>query len=101
AYESKLYGNTQNDQSFFSDVTFITDGSLNDPSYNSNIIHATLNEVTGIKFQGCDFKNTDLTTYSYLGRGRGIDAFDSKFTVSARCATTTFPCTNYDESYFI
>ncbi|MDT8412604.1 MAG: T9SS type A sorting domain-containing protein, partial [Vicingaceae bacterium] len=97
-----VFGSSQlNDQSYFSDVTFITDASLNDPSYNNSIIHATLNEVTGVGFQGCDFKNTDLTTYSYLGRGRGIDAFDSKFTVSARCATIGFPCTSYDESNFI
>src|SRR5690606_31888019 len=70
AYESKFNGNTQNDQSYFSNVTFITDASLNDPSYNNSITHVTLNEVTGIGFQGCDFENTDLTTYNYISRGR-------------------------------
>ncbi|MDT8412765.1 MAG: T9SS type A sorting domain-containing protein [Vicingaceae bacterium] len=99
-----VFGSSQlNDQSYFSDVTFITDASLNNPSLNNSIIHAILNEVTGVGFQGCDFENTDITgtVYPYLGRGQGISAFGSKFTVNARCATTTFPCTTYDESNFI
>merc|ERR1711991_1245421 len=101
AYESKFNGNTQNDQSYFSNVTFITDASLNDPSYNNSITHVTLNEVTGIGFQGCDFENTDLTTYNYISRGRGINAYESKFYVKDRCSSPYYPCTVFDESNFI
>jgi len=102
AYESKLYGNTQNDQSFFSDVTFITDASLNDPTYNNNIIHAFMENVTGIRFIGCDFENTDNTgtIYPYTNRGQGILSYNSKFNVEARCTGMTFPCTSFDKSNF-
>ena len=102
AFQS-VFGSSQlNDQSYFSDVTFITDASLNNPSYNNGIIHATLNEVTGITFSGCDFENTDVlgTTYPYLGRGSGLVAYDAKFTVNARCLSLFMPCTGYDESNF-
>ena len=98
-----VFGSSQlNDQSYFSDVTFITDASLNNPSYNNSIIHATLNEVTGITFSGCDFENTDVsgTVYPYLNRGQGIVSYTSKFTVQARCANMTIPCSVFDESNF-
>ncbi|MDT8413517.1 MAG: T9SS type A sorting domain-containing protein, partial [Vicingaceae bacterium] len=98
-----VFGSSQlNDQSYFSDVTFITDASLNNPSLNNSIIHATLNEVTGITFSGCDFENTDVsgTVYPYTGRGQGIVSYTSKFTVQARCANMTIPCSVFDESNF-
>ena len=103
AYQSIFFGNPYNDRSYFSDVTFITDGSLNDPSYNNAITHVSLNDVTGISFLGCDFENTDITaaTYSYLNRGIGIVAYNSKFTVDGRCVSPTFPCGSYDEGNFI
>jgi hypothetical protein len=102
AFQSVFNGNPYNDQSYFNDVTFITDASLNDPTYNNSITHATLNEVTGINFTGCDFENTDIagTTYPYLNRGQGILTYNSKFTVNARCLTLTIPCTSFDESNF-
>ncbi|MBL1233202.1 MAG: T9SS type A sorting domain-containing protein [Flavobacteriales bacterium] len=102
AFQSVFNGNPYNDQSYFNDVTFITDASLNDPTYNNSITHASLNEVTGINFTGCDFENTDVagTTYPYLNRGQGILTYNSKFTVNARCLTLTIPCTSFDESNF-
>lgn len=101
-YQSMVIGNPQNDQSFFSDVTFITDGSLNIPSYNNYIEHVDLDNVTGIRFLGCDFENTDVTatTYTYLNRGVGITATDAKFTVDGRCTSMVFPCGSYDRSKF-
>lgn len=101
-FQSIFNGNPQNDQSIFSDVTFITDGSLNDPSYNSNIIHAFMENVTGIRFIGCDFENTDNTgtIYPYTNRGQGILSYNSKFNVEARCTGMTFPCTSFDKSNF-
>lgn len=103
AYQSIFFGNPYNDRSYFSDVTFITESSLKDPSYNNFITHVTLNDVTGIKFSGCDFENTDVlgSTYSYLNRGTGILAYNAKFTVAGRCISSNIPCTSYDEGNFI
>ena len=102
-YQSVFNGNQQNDQSYFSDVTFITDGSLNDPTYNNNITHAVLEDVTGVRFIGCDFINTDNTgtIYPYTNRGQGIMSYNSKFNVEARCTNTMlYPCPSFDESNF-
>ena len=102
AFQSVFNGNPQNDQSYFSDVTFITDASLNNSSLNNGIMHATLNEVTGVNFSGCDFINTDNTgaVYPYTNRGQGVWSYNSKFNVQARCASMSFPCTVFDESNF-
>ena len=101
-FQAVFNGNQHNDQSYFSDVTFITDGSLNNPNYNIGITHAVLEDITGVRFIGCDFINTDNTgtIYTYTNRGQGVMSYNSKFNVEARCASMSFPCTVFDESNF-
>jgi len=96
-----LNGNAVNDQSFFSKTTFITDNSLNNAALNNAITHVQLNSVTGINFTECTFTNTAPSgTFTFLGRGRGIIANNSKFTVRGSCTTITSPCQNFNNSKF-
>ncbi len=86
-------------ESYFTNCTFITDGLLNNTA-SSPLYHAYINNVKGVKFYGCDFKNTQPNLYAYSKRGQGIYASNAHFTVEARCLSTLFPCSSFDFSTF-
>jgi hypothetical protein len=68
-------------KSTFSNCTFITDAQLNNPIL-SPAYHAWLTEVDKINFTNCSFMNkTDINTYNWFVRGRGIYAVKASFTV--------------------
>jgi len=68
-------------KSRFSNCTFITDAHLNN-SILSPVYHAWLNDVDKINFTNCAFMNkTDINTYNWFQRGRGIYSIRASFTV--------------------
>ena len=68
-------------KSYFNSCTFVTDEHLN----NNNLSpenHVYLNRVDKIQFRNCSFMNkTDISTYDWLHRGRGIFSYSSSFQV--------------------
>ncbi len=91
-------GNPDN-LSYFTNCIFVTTGTLKDPTLTP-LYHVYLQNVTGVKFNGNDFKNTAPTAFTYTKRGYGIYSSNSKFYVDARCAGTTYPCNSFDPNVF-
>ncbi|MEM0999493.1 MAG: T9SS type A sorting domain-containing protein [Bacteroidota bacterium] len=57
--------------------------------------HAHLNQVKGIYFYGCEFRNDAFNDFVYTGLGTGINSFRSQFHVREYCsALLPDPCTN-------
>ena len=93
------FGGAISDQSRFVDCNFITDAALNDPAKLPRV-HAFLYFVDGIRFSGCDFQNTTTSVFGATQRGIGIQSEETRLTVSSRCSSITFPCTNVDKGKF-
>jgi hypothetical protein len=61
--------------------------------------HIDLNQVNGIRFQGCDFSlSPDARGISHYNSA--ISSYSSGFKVSARCTGLTYPCNEFDRSTF-
>jgi hypothetical protein len=61
--------------------------------------HIDLNQVNGIRFQGCDFSlSPDANGISHYNSA--ISSYSSGFKVSARCTGLTYPCNEFDRSTF-
>ncbi|HRO76157.1 MAG TPA: T9SS type A sorting domain-containing protein [Crocinitomicaceae bacterium] len=91
-------GNIDN-VSYFSNCTFVTTNTLKDPTKIPQY-HVYLQNVTGVKFYGNDFKNTAPTAFNYDKRGYGIYSANSKLYVDARCTSIFYPCSGYDPNVF-
>lgn len=83
-------GTVYNNRSYFTGCQFITDQELLDGE--DLFPHVTMWQVEGINFRGCTFENTTTGIFNYNARGKGILAVDSKFYVTPRCTSATFPC---------
>lgn len=92
--------NGADDNSRFTNCTFVTDNQLNVPSYTASVIMVHLYGVQGVNFYGCDFKNTaNYSTIPYQDRGVGIVANNSLLTVKSICLS--IGCANEDKGNFI
>lgn len=104
-YQSMIFNFALNDRSIFRDCNFVTDALLNDPN-EFITTHVNLNSVNGIRFLGCDFQNiAPVGVYTYLTRGSGILAQDSKLSVEAPCSInlpfpSSCPPANLDKCHF-
>lgn len=68
-------------KSYFNSCTFVTDEHLNNTNLSPEN-HVYLNRVDKIQFRNCSFMNkTDISTYDWLNRGRGIFSYSSSFQV--------------------
>lgn len=103
-YQASVSNTPINDRSFFKNCNFITDDLLKDTSQLPLFTHVKLNGVDGIRFLGCTFKNNaPAGTYGYSGRGMGIFAQETKFSVDASCNTSVVypnPCPSPNASTF-
>ncbi len=64
--------------------------------------HISMWDVKGVKIQGNEFRNDDLTTYSNpFERGMGINSIDAEYQVQPRCVSLSLPCTSYDNNTFV
>jgi len=103
-YQASVSNTLINDRSFFKNCNFITDDLLKDTSQLPLFTHVKLNGVDGIRFLGCTFKNNaPAGTYGYSGRGMGIFAQETKFSVDASCDAFVVypdPCPNPNASTF-
>ncbi len=75
-------GNYVQNKSLFTNCNFVTDAHLNHPNIGPRD-HVRLIEVDKIQFSDCSFMNTtDLSTYNWLERGRGIYSMRASFSVN-------------------
>lgn len=95
-----LFNTPINDESKFTNCTFLTNTQLNKPSLTPTVIMAHLFDVQGVNFYGCDFKNTaSYSTIPYIDRGMGISANNCLITVTRKCNDVN--CTTPDKGNFI
>jgi hypothetical protein len=92
--------NGTDDNSRFTNCTFVTDAQLKVASLTPSVIMAHLYGVQGVNFYGCDFKNTaNYNTIPYQDRGVGIESNNSLLTVKSICLS--IGCANEDKGNFI
>jgi len=85
--------------STFNLCTFVTDEGFFEGYAPKQF--ARLNEISGITFNGCSFKNTmGMGNYNYEYRGTGIYSNNSIFVVDHKCIGNQTPCTEYQKSEF-
>lgn len=76
-----------NNISFFDNVQFLTTKQLNNNINNLNPYYfVTLYDVKGIRFNGCNFENTQIIqgTINLERRGNGIGSLDASYFVNAK-----------------
>ncbi len=95
-YQGTFNNNNVKNVSGFTNTVFETRGSLktNVPPQR----HATLVNVDGIIFTGCDFLNSNALMPTGSARGNGIFSINADFTVNTKCSF--YPCSNGDRSTF-
>jgi photosystem II stability/assembly factor-like uncharacterized protein len=96
---AKFYNNRVDVQTFgypypssanFANSTFETNGLLLAGMTPS--VHVILDGVTGVFFQGCDFRNSVPSLYALGSRGIGITSNDANYGVLGICNSPYVPC---------
>lgn len=88
-----------NNLSFFQEVTFITDGPL--ISGDDPYAHVSMEDVEGVSFKACYFRNTTAGALYTPDRGYGIIGIDSRFSVGGKCTSIMlYPCNSFIDSEF-
>lgn len=92
--------NIRPDRSYFSRCLFeITDDYKGEELQYPFDCHASLWEVSGISFSGCQFYNR--STLSMKGKGHGLLSFNAGYTVGPYCGGIySFDCTDMKRSVF-
>lgn len=91
--------NNVNNQSYFTNCEFTTNGLLNNPALYP-IYHVFMHDVVSIGFYGNDFKNLTPNQYNYFQQGWGIYSVDAHYFVNAQCTSMTLPCTSFNPNVF-
>lgn len=98
-FRKYLAPNNINNQSYFTNCEFTTNGLLNNPSYFP-VYHVYMNEVVGIGFYGNVFQNLTPNLYTYPQLGRGIYSVNAHYFVKAQCTSFSLPCTSFNPNVF-
>lgn len=90
-FQPYLASNGANNLSQFSTTDFSWDGPLRGAYSLQN--HAYLNQVKGIFFKGCSFRNVTPSAFTYTQLGTGIYSFKAQFYVQPYCPVLVPQCT--------
>ena len=97
-YHNTILGTPANNLSSFRDCIFTIDDEY--LSENNFLHHVSLFDVEGIIFSACEFENISSFSNNAQAHGIGINSLDSRFIVTGKCLSPTFPCTSYKPSKF-
>lgn len=98
-FRQYLAPNNINNQSYFTNCEFTTNGLQNNPSLYP-VQHVYMNEVVGIGFYGNVFQNLTPNLYTYPQLGRGIFSVNAHYFVKAQCTSFSLPCTSFNPNVF-
>ncbi|MFN3341371.1 MAG: T9SS type A sorting domain-containing protein [Flavobacteriales bacterium] len=98
-FRQYLAPNNINNQSYFTNCEFTTNGLLNNPALYP-VQHVYMNEVVGIGFYGNIFQNLTPSLYTYPQLGRGIFSVNAHYYVKAQCTSFSLPCTSFNPNVF-
>jgi len=100
-FRNILMGKELSYMAVFSKCTFTTTEDLY--PFSDPITHIDMNDVYGVKFDGCTFKNElGLRAIPNSNRGRGITSIDANFMLREYCNTPNIiPCNDVTPCEFI
>jgi hypothetical protein len=88
-------------QSRFNNMTFETTGPFSDLASQPQTFVSLLN-ITGLRFDACNFINKSANPYSppAIDNGIGITSINAGFMVNGQCLGPVYPCTQWTPSRF-